>query len=221
MCASSTAQAYDIGALRARDPVAFERLVRCESPRLYHFILRMVRDEEEARNLLQETFLQALMGIDRFRGDAKITTWLYGIALNLSRTFISKAKRSYNVFTEAQIEQLQPSFGAHGRHVASFTTWNPEAITERKERAALVHEAIDLLPEDFRAVVILRDLEQRSTREAAQLLHISESNVRVRLHRARQALRSLLAPYFSREQSIGPAPPAPERVARTAQPELL
>lgn len=200
MPVSSTAEDHDIDALRARNPDAFERLVHNESHRLYNFIFRMLRDEEETRGLVQETFLQALLSVDTFRGEARFSTWLYGIALNLSRAFLRKSKRRFHVYSEAQLDRLQPRFDVHGRYVAAYTPWNPEAVTEQNERARIVRGAINRLPEDFQMVVILRDLEQLSTREAAHLLHISETNVRVRLHRARNALRTLLEPHFRADQ---------------------
>lgn len=189
-------QSYDINALRARDPVALDQLVRAESGRVYRCIARLVRDPQEAENLMQETFLQAILKMDTFRGEAKLSTWLCAIGINLSRAWLRKSKR-YDVLGEDEVERLQPQYDLAGRSTTQYQPWNPEQQTERNERIDRVHQALDQLPEDYRVVIVLRDLEELSTAEAAEIIGISEGAVRVRLHRARQVLRSLLNDYFA------------------------
>lgn len=191
-------QKLDVQAILAGDRAAFEELVRQESPRLYRLIVRIVRDPDEARSVLQETFLQAFKGLSRFRGEAKLTTWLYGIGINQARAALRRNRR-YKTLEEEDIDRLQPSFRA-GAYVDRMKAWNPDRVTEQAERQRLVREAIDQLPESYRTVVILRDIEELSTIEAARVLEISEGAVRVRLHRARQALRTLLDRYFGENQ---------------------
>ena len=96
---------------------------------------------------------------------------------------------------EADIERLQPPFRL-GMYVERYARWSPERLAELDERRRLVRQAIDRLPDDYRLVVILRDIEELSTAEAARVLELSEGAVRVRLHRARQALRALLDTHF-------------------------
>ena len=151
----------------------------------------MIRDVDEIKNLTQETFLQAIQNIESFRGDAKISTWLCSIAINLARAHLRKSKR-YDVLEEADIESLLPTFGILGQGQQVYADWDPERYTERSERIDMVHAALEKLPENYRAVVVLRDLEELNTEEVAEVLKISEGAVRVRLHRARQALRVLL-----------------------------
>jgi RNA polymerase sigma-70 factor (ECF subfamily) len=103
--------------------------------------------------------------------------------------------RRYETLEEADIERLQPSF-SKGMYTQNFESWNPHRLAERSERQRIVRAAIDQLPPDYRLVVLLRDIEQLSTTEAARILEISEGALRVRLHRARQALRSLLEKHF-------------------------
>ncbi len=190
----SHTEPIDVEALLAGDRREFEKLVRQESPRLFRVIVRILRDDDETRSVMQETFLQAYQRLDTFRREAKLTTWLYAIGINLARASLRKTRR-YDTLEEADIERLQPAF-SKGMYAQTYTDWNPLRLAERSERQRLVRQAIDQLPPDYRLVVILRDLEGLSTAEAARVLDISEGALRVRLHRARQALRALLEPHF-------------------------
>ena len=184
----------DLDALLKGDAKAFERIVEQESPRLFRMIMRIVQDEDEARSVMQETYLQAYKRLDTFRRESKFSTWLYAIGLNLARAALRKMRR-FDALDEEKIDRLQPSF-SNGIIAESVETWNPQKMAERSERKALVHKAIDELPVDYRTVITLRDIEELSTTEVAQALDISEGAVRVRLHRARHALRKLLDQYF-------------------------
>ncbi|PEN05244.1 RNA polymerase subunit sigma-24 [Longimonas halophila] len=174
-------------------------MVESETPRLFHIILRYVNDDEAARSLVQETFLQAYKNLDSFRGDSQLTSWVTGIGINLARSWLRKNKRQQPM-DEETMERLQPDF-RFGRYTGSFEPWDPEQTAERAERKELVHKALDELSDSYREVIVLRDLEERSTKETAELLGISRGAVRVRLHRARQALRSLLDPHFASDFS--------------------
>ncbi len=184
-------------ALRRGDHAAFEAMVRREMPRLYRVILRMVRDEDEARSLVQETFLQAYEGLERFRGDSSFSTWLIGIGINLARSSLRKRKRE-DVLSEGDIEALQPAFRM-GRYVQAPRAWKPLRQAERAERRQFVRSAVSRLPDAYREIITLRDLEELSTEETAEALGITRGNMRVRLHRARQALRALLEQHFDDE----------------------
>lgn len=184
----------DLDALLSGDPAAFERVVHQESPRLFRMIMRIVRDEEEAKSILQETYLQAYKRLGTFRRESKFSTWLYAIGLNLARAALRKLKR-FDTLDENQIDKLQPSF-SNGMQMGHSETWSPHKIAEQSERKRIVHETIAKLPEDYRMVITLRDIEEMSTIEVAQVLNISEGAVRVRLHRARQAMRKLLDKHF-------------------------
>ncbi len=184
----------DTEAVLRGDRAAFEELVRQESPRLFRVIVRIIKDEDEARSVMQETFLQAYQRLHSFRRESKLTTWLYAIGINLARASLRKTRR-YDLLEEADIERLQPSFDK-GMYAQKYEAWNPHLHAERSERQRIVREAIDRLSPDYRLVVILRDIEQLSTSEAARILEISEGALRVRLHRARQALRALLEKHF-------------------------
>ncbi len=184
----------DVEALLAGDSDAFEQLVVNESERLFRVIMRIVNDEEEAKNLLQETFLQAYQRLSTFRRESKLTTWLYAIGINLSRASLRKSRRMSSL-SEQDIDRMQPVF-SRGMFAQAFEQWNPLQIAERTDRHRMVHNAISQLPEDYRTIVVLRDIEEHSTDDVARMLNISSGAVRVRLHRARQALRSLLDTHF-------------------------
>lgn len=183
-------EAYDLEALLRGDRAAFEQLVREESPRLFRVIVRIVRDEDEAQSVLQETFLQAYRRLHTFRGESRLTTWLYAIGINLARAALRKNRR-FTALDEEALDHLQPTFNG-GLYTETPETWNPHRLAEASELRHLVHEAVAQLPPDYRAIVTLRDLEEFSTAEAARALNISEGAARVRLHRARQALRKIL-----------------------------
>ena len=184
----------DLEALLAGDREEFEKLVRAESPRLYRIILRIVGDAAEAESVMQETYLQAYKRLSTFRRESKFTTWLYAIGINLARAALRKAKRTTRL-DEADIDRMQPTF-SKGMYVETFDTWNPQKLAEREDLKRIVHQAIEKLPDDYKTIVILRDIEEHSTAEAAAVLNITEGAARVRLHRARQTLRHLLDEYL-------------------------
>jgi RNA polymerase sigma-70 factor, ECF subfamily len=185
----------DIEALLAGDRGEFEKVVRQESSRLYRMIARLVSDPAEAESLLQETFLQAFQRLDTFRREAKFTTWLYAIGINLARAQRRKLQRTVSL-SEEDVERMQPSF-TRGMFQPPPVAWDPHKLAIQNERHDLVHKAIQKLPEDYRVVLTLRDIEEYGTDEVAEMLDISSGAVRVRLHRARQALKKLLDKHFN------------------------
>lgn len=194
MATADTEGEVDLDSLLDGDREEFEKLVRRESPRLFRVILRIVGDGNEAENIMQETYLQAFRRLSTFRRESKFTTWLYAIGINLARAALRKARRVSRL-DETDIDRLQPTF-SKGMYVESFESWDPQRIAELEDRKRIVREAVDRLPDDYRTIIILRDLEELSTAEAAAILRITEGATRVRLHRARQALRHLLDEHF-------------------------
>ncbi len=187
---SATESVLDVDALLGGSRQEFEKLVVQESPRLFRVIVRMVGDDDEARSIMQETFLQAYQRLDTFRRESKLTTWLYAIGINQARAALRKAKRTSSL-DDQDVERMQPTF-TKGMFSGSVDAWSPLQMAELSERKRLVHDAISKLPPDYKEVVIMRDIEQLSTDEVAEALNITNGAVRVRLHRARQTLRELL-----------------------------
>lgn len=186
-----------LAGLRANDPAAYETLVRRHLDRMLAVARRFLGNEEDARDAVQDAFLSAFKGLDRFEGSAQLSTWLHRIVLNAALMKLRKKKRR----GEASIESLLPRFRDDGHAVDPPAPWreSAEAALQRKEIARFVREAIDQLPDIYREVLLLRDIEEVDTEESARILSISEAAVKTRLHRARQALRELLDPHLRGE----------------------
>jgi len=178
--------------LRAGEDAAFAELVRAHGGRLLAVARRMLRSEEDARDALQDAFLQAFRGIGRFEGSSRLSTWLHRIVINACLMKLRTRRRK----PEEPIDDLLPRFYADGHRIDPGPPWrtdDPDPIESREVRE-LVRGSIDRLPEIYRSVLLLRDIEGLSTEETAQLLDVKVDTVKVRLHRARQALRALIAP---------------------------
>jgi RNA polymerase sigma-70 factor (ECF subfamily) len=185
--------------LRAADPTAFEELVREHGGRMLSVARRFLREEEDARDSVQDAFLSAFRALDGFEGTAKLSTWLHRIVVNACLMKLRSRRRR----PESSIEELLPRFLEDGHRADPTGPWQETAETalDRKQTRERVRAAIDRLPDGYREVLLLRDVEGLDTREAAEALDISEGNAKVRLHRARQALRTLLDPHFARSES--------------------
>ncbi len=181
--------------LRAGDEAAFALLVRANAGRMLAVARRMLRSEEDARDALQDAFLQAFRGIGSFQGGARLSTWLHRIAINASLMKLRSRGRK----PEQPIEELLPRFYEDGHRIDPGPAWRREAAdpVEQRQTREQVRAAIERLPEIHRNVLLLRDIEGLDTEETARLLDVKADTVKVRLHRARQALRTLLAPHFA------------------------
>jgi RNA polymerase sigma-70 factor (ECF subfamily) len=170
---------------RARDRDAFEELVRRHAERLYAVVLRFVADGEEAQEVTQEAFLRAWRGIERFEGRSRFFTWLYRIGIN-------EAKR------RAGRQPPVPVASLEDEPVPEAPDWSeaPEARSEQSDLRRVLEQAIRSLPVEYRATIVLRDVEGLSTREAAEVMDLGEAAFKSRLHRARLAVRRALDQYF-------------------------
>jgi RNA polymerase sigma-70 factor (ECF subfamily) len=180
--------------LRAGDGQACEELVRAHTGRLLAATRKMLRHEEDARDAVQETFLSAFKSLPSFAGDSSLGTWLYRIACNAALMKLRKRKRR----PERSIEELLPRFQDDGHHLEPQARWDDRAdlALEREETRAFVRAAIEELPEIYRTVLLLRDIAGQGTEEVAQTLSCTTNAVKIRLHRAHQALRTLLDARF-------------------------
>lgn len=195
---SASAYADDnalVEALRSGSDRAYEELVRTYAGRMLAVTRRILRDEDEARDALQEAFISAYKAIGKFKGESALSTWLHRIAVNAALMRQRSRKRR----SEEPIEKFLPSYDDRGHREIPDDDWRhaSDKVIERKQTSALVRSLIDQLPDSHRTVLILRDIEELSTNEAARALNITPNAVKVRLHRARQALRELLNPHVS------------------------
>lgn len=186
-------------ALRAGDAAAFDRLVLLTQDRLFAVALRMLTRPEDALDAVQDAYLSAFKNLPRFEGGSSITTWLHRITVNACLMKMRSRRRR----PEASIDDLLPRFLDDGHQATPSAPWNPHALSgiETREMAELVRAKIDLLPDPLRETLLLRDVEGLDTQAAADLLGVTVSVVKTRLHRARMALRALLEPSFSQEHS--------------------
>jgi RNA polymerase sigma-70 factor, ECF subfamily len=185
--------------LRAGEHAAFETLVRTYSGRLLAVTRRLLRDEEDARDALQEALLSAFRSLAGFQGEARLSTWLHRIAVNCA---LMKMRARRCRPQEDPIDDLLPTFLPDGHVERGAVPWREGAdmMLERTELCGLVRGCIDRLPESYRTVLLLRDVEELDTEETARLLGITPNNVKIRLHRARLALRGLLDPHLRQER---------------------
>ena len=182
--------------LQAGDNDAFERLVRVFGGRMLTVARRYVSNEEDAKDVVQTAYLCAFRALSQFEGAAQLSTWLHRIVVNTALMKLRSRRRK----PEESIEDLLPTFQEDGHHVEQFSEWGAPAdeLLERKQTRATVRACIQQLPENYRAVLVLRDIEERSTQEAAEMLAMTPTGVKVRLHRARQALSTLLRKQYAR-----------------------
>jgi RNA polymerase sigma-70 factor (ECF subfamily) len=193
---SDTSQLEEAGliaALKAGDQSAYAELVERHSPTIYNLALRMMNDREEAEEVLQETFLSAFRAVGRFEGRSQLGTWLYRIAYNAALMRLRKRQLP----TTSIDEPLQNEEGdLIPRQLVDWTA-RPDDILLTGELRGVLDAAAAALPETLRGVFTLRDIEGLSTAETAEVLGLTETNVKVRLHRARLALRERLTSYFT------------------------
>jgi RNA polymerase sigma-70 factor, ECF subfamily len=186
-----------LAGLRAGDEAAFEQLVCAHSGRMLAVARRLLRHEEDALDAVQEAFLSAFRALGGFAGNARLSTWLHRIVVNAALMKL----RTRECKPEEPLDELLPKFLEDGHHAQPVMLWKEtaEVALQRQETRALVRECIDRLPDTYRTVLVLRDIEEFDTEETAQLLRLSQSAVKIRLHRARLALRTLLNPHFQQD----------------------
>ena len=176
--------------LRAGDEAAFEELVGQHGGRMLSVARRFLNSEEDARDAVQDAFAAAFESINRFKGEAALSTWLHRIVVNAALIQLRRRRRK----PEHSIDELLPHFDIDGSwpddcRPASIPS---HAILEERETRDMVRRCVAALPESYRVVLLLRDIEELDTAETAERLGIAPAVVKVRLHRARQALRRLI-----------------------------
>jgi RNA polymerase sigma-70 factor (ECF subfamily) len=188
-----------VAALRAGDPRAYEEFVRAYAGRIKAVAERYLRNEEDANDVVQEAFLAAFKALASFEGKSQLSTWLHRIAVNAALMKLrSRSRRGEGQFSEEEAEALLPKFAGLGVHATpqrAFAEVPCEGI-ERSETCAHVRRSIDQLPELYRTALLLRDIEELENEEVAARLGVTVNAAKIRVHRARQMLRTLLEPRF-------------------------
>ena len=186
--------------LRDRDERAFREMVESYQDRVYNLLFRMIGRREEAEDLAQEVFVTVFKSIDQFRGDSKLSTWLYRIAVNHCKNRIKYLARRHERQTEALDEVAEHAAAAQGGSpVGAGRIDAPDRAFEGAETDRIVQQAIAALDEDHRLVVVLRDIEELAYDEICVITGLPEGTVKSRLHRARLALKEKLAKHMAKD----------------------
>lgn len=177
-----------ISQLKQRDPVALTWVFEAHSDKIYRLAVGILSDEQQADGVVQDTFIRLIESIEGFEGRASLETWLYRVAYNecMGRLRRKKPNVSLDDFLD---DDFMPE---------NFMSWSdvPDTAFYSQEAQTEMQQAISSLPSTLQIVFTLRDIEGLSTSDTASVLQISESAVKVRLHRARLLLREKLASYF-------------------------
>lgn len=175
-----------LAALRQREAQAFVTLFELYSDKIYRLALSLLKEEAAAEGVVQDAFLRLIERLDQFEGRSGLGTWLYRIAYNLSVDRLRQRRPEVILDDEGEDGRLPAPM-----HVVDWTQW-PEQLLSDAEVTAELDKAIAALPEKFRVVFVLREVEGLSTEETAQITGLSLSATKVRLHRARLFLREQL-----------------------------
>ena len=184
---------------RGKDEAAFEELVNRYEEKLYRLAMRFVRNETDAQEILQEAFLSAWRNLPAFEGRAQFGSWMYRVTVNAALMLL----RSRNRHPEVAVDDVEPkalndAVADSGERIRGSADWSQRA-DEQLQSAELrrhIQGSVDALPDGLRTVFLLRDVEELSTEETAEILGLSVPAVKTRLHRARLALRIAIGRYF-------------------------
>ena len=176
--------------LKAHDEKAFETMVRQYGSRMLATARRLLGNEHDANDAVQQAFISVFKSIAGFNGKARLSTWLHRIVVNAALAQMRYRRRR----PELPIDDLLPRFDEEGRWAGDGTQQNVarENLTDGRETQEMVRRCIDRLPEAYRSVLILRDIEELNTVEVAEMLAVTPNAAKIRLHRARQALKTLI-----------------------------
>ena len=183
---------------RTKDFAAFEELVDRYEDKIFRLAFRFVRNETEAKEIVQDTFLLVWRKLDTFKGDSQFGSWLYRVATNTALMRLRAQRRHPEISTE---ELPVDYLDNYGQVPAAGENWakRPDDELQSDELRRRIQKAVDELPEIYRTVFIIRDVEGLSTEETAEVLEISIPTVKTRLHRARLALRDAITRYFDQK----------------------
>lgn len=187
-----TEEAKFVARLVARDEAAFNELVVAYERRVFALVFRMIGRREEAEDLAQEVFVQVFKAIDQFRGESKLSTWIFRIAVNLCKNRAKYLSRRRSGEQDDVHEMADRMSGDGGKGVTVGDIARPDEMLEGVQLERIVKRAIAEVDADFREVLILRDVEDMSYDEIAQVTGLAEGTVKSRIFRARAQLRALV-----------------------------
>ena len=191
---NETTHYIDLKKIKLGDRLEFAKLVESTSPRIYRVALQILGNEQDAEDVLQETYIKAWGAIASFEGRSSLTTWLHRIAVNEALMMIRK--RRPNTFSVDEQVEFNSEEESEGMEIVDFCCL-PESELLSDESQKFLDAAVEKLPESLRTVFVLRDLEGFSIQETADTLKLSENNIKTRLLRARLKLRQELSSYYA------------------------
>ncbi len=200
--------------LKRRDEAAFNELIRLYQDRIFRLVFRMLGDRTEAEDLAQEVFITVFKSIDGFRGDSKLSTWLYRVATNHCKNRIKyldrRARGKKREFDEiAEHGTIESASMDPTSHIA-----RPDQMLEAKQKERILQLAIAALDEEHRELIVLRDIEHMAYEQIQEITGLAEGTVKSRLHRARHALREHVRRFSEGRRSSTPGPsPSPALTA--------
>ncbi len=177
------------------DYVAFQQIVEKYQDRAYRLAWSLVKNDDDANDVVQDAFLNVFRKLDTFDGRAKFSSWLYRVVVNAGLMRLRKKRRR----SEIPLEEFGPQFLEDGHHVSVAPSWDirGDRVVENNELREKILEAVDQLEEKYQTVFLLREVEDLDLKEIAQILELTVPAVKSRLHRARLFLRATLEPYMA------------------------
>ncbi len=196
--------------LKRRDEAAFNELIRLYQGRIFRLVFRMLGDRSEAEDLAQEVFITVFKSIDGFRGDSKLSTWLYRVATNHCKNRIKyldrRARGKKKEFDEiAEHGALESATMNPSAHIA-----RPDQMMEAKQKERILQLAIASLEDEHRELIVFRDIEHMTYEQIQEITGLAEGTVKSRLHRARNSLRRKVLRLSEGRRSSNPGPPLAE-----------
>ncbi|MBE9504350.1 MAG: sigma-70 family RNA polymerase sigma factor [Proteobacteria bacterium] len=191
---ASAQEARLVQRLKDKDPAAMDELVDAYSGKIFNLSIGLLKKEEDAEDVVQDTLLQVFEKINTFREEAALSSWMYRIALNFSYMKLRKIKRD----DYTPLEEYLPKFRSDGMHSMPVQNWAEKGETTllRKELGEILKDSINSLSEKYRIVLQLRDIDGFSTEEVANITGMTVPAVKSRLHRARLFLREKISTYY-------------------------
>jgi RNA polymerase sigma-70 factor (ECF subfamily) len=187
-----------IARVRNKDFSAFEDLVNRYQDKIYRLAFRFVRNESEAKEIVQDTLLTVWRKLDGFKGDSQFSSWLYRVTANAALMRLRSQRRHAEVSTEDVEPEVLERTQQYGQITPPGENWarRPDEHLQSERLRAEIQHAVDQLPEIYRSVFLIRDVDGHSTEETAEMLGVSIPTVKTRLHRARLALREAIGSHF-------------------------